>query len=120
IDTFVDVTAEWIANSLRIQGAVRGDDFPNAEVFVLDANGVGCMLFDGRTTGGRDSGPFTRLAGEHAEQRLGSFYWTMGLLRDGIFRGPRVTCATTVLAARTSAPPDALLGAGGTSRNVAT
>src|SRR5262249_25513719 len=46
IDTFVDFRAEWIGTGVTFQGVVRGDDFPNAEVFVLDWKGVGCLLFD--------------------------------------------------------------------------
>src|SRR5438067_2540399 len=51
IDTFVDFRAEWSGTGVRFVGVVRGDDFPNAEVFVLDSRGTGCLLFDGRTTG---------------------------------------------------------------------
>jgi hypothetical protein len=85
IDTFVDFSAEWIASSIRMQGRVRGDNFPNAEVFVLDSTLVGCLLFDGRTTGGADTGPMTRLEGAHESQVLGSFFCTVGLSGSGDF-----------------------------------
>jgi len=115
IDTFIDVDVEWIANSLRVRGAVYGDDFPNAEVFVLDAKRVGCLLFDGRTTGGRDSGPMTRLAGAHATQLLGTFWCVVGLAADGTFLAPRGSCAITPMAARPAPARSTWVGAGGRS-----
>jgi hypothetical protein len=97
IDTILDVRVEWIANTLRVQGSVRGDDFPNAEVFVLDAEEKGCLLFDGRTTGGQNSGPITRLAGAHDGQRLGSFFCAIGLGADGGFIASKPACPITIM-----------------------
>lgn len=99
IDTFVDVEIDFVGNSLRFRGTLRGDDFPNAEVFVLDAKGTGCLLFDGRTTGGQDTGPMTRLAGDHSSQRLGAFSSVVGLARDGNFLAPKTSCAKTMMSA---------------------
>jgi hypothetical protein len=93
IDTYVDFRVEWIGAGVRFQGSVRGDDFPNAEVFVLDTKNTGCLVFDGRTTGGQDTGPITRLAGDHQGQRLGSFSCAISLSPAGTF-----------LAAKTSGP----------------
>jgi hypothetical protein len=97
IDTFLDVRVEWIANSLRVQGSVRGDDFPNAEVFVLDSKGTGRLLFDGRTTGGQNTGPMTRLAGANDGQQLGSFSCVTGLGADGSFLSSKPSCPVTVM-----------------------
>jgi hypothetical protein len=80
IDTFIDFRAEWMGTGFRVHGLVRGDDFPNAEVFVLDPIGHGCLLFDGRTTGGQDTGPIMRLAGAYESRRLGLFNCAMPLL----------------------------------------
>jgi len=92
IDTFIDFGVEWIGTGLRFHGRVRGDDFPNAEVFVLDSDGAGCLLFDGRTTGGQDTGPITRLAGAHQSRVLGSFNCAMPLSRSGTFLHARTSC----------------------------
>ncbi len=88
IDTFIDFRAQWMPGSVHFVGAVRGDNFPNAEVFVLDQNGRGCLLFDGRTSGGQNTGPMTRLAGGHAKQVLGTFAISMSLTAAGVFLAP--------------------------------
>jgi hypothetical protein len=97
IDTFVDFGVEWIGKGLRFRGSVRGDDFPNAEVFVLDSKGFGCLLFDGRTTGGQDTGPLTRLAGPHESQNLGSFSCAVTLSPGGIFLSSKLSCPSTTM-----------------------
>lgn len=112
IDTILDVRVEWIANSLRVQGSVRGDDFPNAEVFVLDAKEAGCLLFDGRTTGGQNTGPITRLAGAHDGQWLGSFSYAIGLGADGGFIASKPACPITVMK-QAPQPVGGALGNGG-------
>ncbi len=73
IDTFVDIKVAFGGSLMRFSGAVRGDNFPNAEVLVFDDAGTGALLFDYRTSGGRNTGPFTRLMGDGAGQTLGSF-----------------------------------------------
>lgn len=73
IDTAIDFSAQWSGDHVSFEGTLRGDNFPNAEVFVLDRAGYGGLLFDGLTTGGRNTGPMTRLWGKHAQQVLGSF-----------------------------------------------
>jgi hypothetical protein len=85
IDTFVDIELRWGAGVLSAAGQVRGDDFPNAEVFLKDAHGRGALLFDFRTGGGRHSGPFTRLYGAHATQVLGPIAITVPLDAAGNF-----------------------------------
>jgi hypothetical protein len=112
IDTFVDVRVEWIGSSLRAQGTVRGDDFPNAEVFLMDVNGTGCLLFDGRTTGGQNTGPMTRLVGSHESVRLGNFNLTTGISRVGAFVHARTTCSITKMQ-QAAGPRVQWRGAGG-------
>jgi hypothetical protein len=63
---------------MRITGEVFGDNFPNLEVFlVCYRSGNTALLIDGRTTGGRRTGPITRLAGGHAKQSLGKLSGTL-------------------------------------------
>ena len=112
IDTFVDFGVEWIGNGLRFRGSVRGDDFPNAEIFVLDSKGFGCLLFDGRTTGGQDTGPLTRLAGSHESQNLGSFNCTTSLSPAGAFLSSKTSCPSTTME-QTKGPRVAWDGRGG-------
>lgn len=76
IDTFVDLTATTTAAGLRVFGRVRGDTFPNASVFVFktaDAAGPPNAIWHYETTGGRNTGPMTRLPGAHAGTSLGGF-----------------------------------------------
>jgi hypothetical protein len=111
IDTFVDFRAEWIGTGVRFTGVLRGDDFPNAELFVLDSRGVGCLLFDGRTTGGEETGPITRLAGAHASQRLGTFNCAIPLSPQGTFLRAKLSCPVTQMV--TKKPDPAWAGQGG-------
>jgi hypothetical protein len=72
IDTFVTARVDsGMARLLRMQLTVRGDNFPNLEVFVQCLrSGHTALLIDGRTTGGRHTGPLTRLWGAKAAQEL--------------------------------------------------
>ena len=74
IDTYVDFTATFAADSgnTRYEGAMRGDSFPNAEVFVIEDSKREVLLLDFRTAGGKNTGP-GRLFGEHANLLLGTF-----------------------------------------------
>jgi hypothetical protein len=72
IDTFVDFDALFRDRALILSGTVRGDDFPNVEVFAVDAKGQSVLLFEFATSGGQNTGPITRLAGDHSNQTLGS------------------------------------------------
>jgi hypothetical protein len=87
IDTFVDLSVNWTVGRMLIDGQVRGDNFPNAEAFVLDTHGRGVIIFDFRTGGGQDSGPFTRLFGSHSKQVLGSIAASIPLDAAGNFTG---------------------------------
>lgn len=85
IDTFVDVHVIFRTGAIEISGAVRGDNFPNGEVFATDATGKAIMLFEFETTGGRNTGPFTRLFGSHSNQLLGEFSKRIPIVACGAF-----------------------------------
>ncbi|MCW5633741.1 MAG: hypothetical protein KIT17_10430 [Rubrivivax sp.] len=82
IDTFVEIGVLFFGHELLVNGIVSGDDFPNAEVFLASPGGGAQLLFDFHTTGGRHSGPFTRLAFDHEDNVLGTF-WLRVPLRAG-------------------------------------
>jgi hypothetical protein len=84
IDTFVDFAVVFSDNKLIFDGAVRGDGFPNAEVFVLDAASQAVALVDYRTRSGV-SGPFHRLWGPHAHCKFAFFHREVDLKHDGTF-----------------------------------
>jgi hypothetical protein len=85
IDTFVDVQVDFGAsNFLRISGQVFGDNFPNLEVFLLCYRSKNtALLVDGQTTGGRDTGPFTRLYGTNSGHVLARFAEMLALNERG-------------------------------------
>lgn len=72
IDTFVDLKVNFFGTYNRYEGNVRGDSFPNAEVFIDEPDGKKILLFDFRTAGGRDTGP-SALFGNHSGDILGTF-----------------------------------------------
>jgi hypothetical protein len=92
IVTYVDFKATYNATSVVFEGVVRGDTFPNCEVFVLDVKGNGEMLFDYRTAGGQNTGPL-RLIGR-GNSSLGTFNDTVAV-NDEIFVAPQPTCMPT-------------------------
>jgi len=84
IDTFVEVNISFLPGSMRLVGEVRGDNFPALEVFLFCYTTKNtAMLLDGRTTGGANSGPGTRLFGSHEKHVLGRFNATLALRQDG-------------------------------------
>lgn len=85
IDTFIDVSARFGSTAITIDGTVRGDTFPNAEVFVVDAVGNRVLLWDYATTGDQNTGPMTRLAGSHSSATLGSFSVRLPIGPSGAF-----------------------------------
>ncbi len=89
IDTYVDIDAVFRESILEINGVVRGDDFPNAEVFMLDARGSAILMFAFTTDGSQTTGPMTRLAGDHSGQLLGPFRSTIPIDSAGNFRRRR-------------------------------
>jgi hypothetical protein len=74
IDTFVDLEMKSMNGKVFANGAVRGDDFPNAEVFLLGPNAGDVLeLFHHATTRNKNTGPLTGLPGAHSGQYLGVF-----------------------------------------------
>lgn len=84
IDTFVDFKASVHGDKILFEGVMRGDGFPNAEVFVLDAKSQVVALLDYRTKSGI-TGPFHRLFGDHAGNRIAVFRREVDLSEDGSF-----------------------------------
>jgi hypothetical protein len=85
IDTVVKVRIDFGAPKvLRLSGEVFGDNFPNLEVFVVCYRSAHtALLIDGRTKGGRDTGPATRLIGSHSGHSLGRFVANLALNEKG-------------------------------------
>jgi hypothetical protein len=97
IDSRVTALAEFSPQNLHIEGSVFGDSFPNAEVFVLCYRSKHtALLFDGRTTGGRNTGPIARLAGRGAAIWLGQFDRNFKLDDKGELARDDTTFATTL------------------------
>jgi hypothetical protein len=100
IDTQVVVRVTFTSRprQIWIGGEAFGDNFPNLEVFLIGICGNGsvktALLLDGRTTGGRDLGPVTRLYTTHSDFSLGRFASVLPLNEKGEFAsnhtvGPR-------------------------------
>jgi hypothetical protein len=85
IDTFLDFQVVFRKHTLELSGTLRGDNFPNAEVFVTDATGQAALIFEFATDGGQTTGPMTRLAGDNSGQQLGTFSKRLALLKGGAF-----------------------------------
>ncbi len=88
IDTFLTARFDLGFGSpnrlMRISGEVFGDNFPNLEVFLLCYRSAHtALLIDGRTTGGKRTGPITRLSGSHRGQSLGRLSGTLLLNHNG-------------------------------------
>jgi hypothetical protein len=90
IDTFLDFTAAFTESAISVSGQVRGDTFPNAEIVLLDESLQGALLFDYRTSGGRETGPLS-LFGDHAEEILGGFTTSLAL-SGSVFAAPNPSC----------------------------
>jgi len=85
IDTFVDMAVCFRPESIIVEGTIRGDAFPSAEVFVYDGAGTPILLWDFATTAGPLEGPATKLFGRHAGNTLGSFFKRLPIRSDGSF-----------------------------------
>jgi hypothetical protein len=97
IDVYVDVRVGFGTNTIEISGEAFGDNFPALEIFLYSYRSArAAMLLDGRTTGGANTGPPTRLEGTNSWFRLGSFHVRLRLAGDG------------ELAANTTVPPTTL------------
>jgi len=98
IDTMVRAQIDFTDPKwMRIAGEAFGDNFPNLEVFVrCFRSSHSALLIDGRTTGGRDTGPFTRLIGTHSDYSLGKFVANLGLSNEGQLLADRTVAATSM------------------------
>ena len=97
IDTYVNVKAAFSTGQLNISGDVLGDNFPNLEVFVYCYRSKkSAIIVDGRTTGGRDSGPAARLFGTHSTHRIAKFDVSLPLDSIGRLTAARTAAATTL------------------------
>jgi hypothetical protein len=98
IDTFVNVKADFSTpGRLAISGEVLGDNFPNLEVFLYCYRSQqSAILVDGRTTGGRDSGPGSRLFGTHATHRIAKFDASLPIDSVGRLTGSHKAPASTL------------------------
>jgi hypothetical protein len=98
IDTFVDLKVAFSGRQLVVEGQVRGDTFPNAEVILFDGGTPvqGALLFDYRTAGGRNTGPIVRLEGSHETTVLGRFARPIALDAAGNFVAASTSCAITM------------------------
>jgi hypothetical protein len=98
LDTFVVARLDFSdPKFMEISGEAFGDDFPNLEVYVkCYTSDHAALLLDGRTTGGRNTGPATRLFGSHANQSLGKLKGVLVLTEDGTLERDYVTSATTM------------------------
>ncbi|MDR3101218.1 MAG: DUF3238 domain-containing protein, partial [Paraburkholderia sp.] len=83
IDTYVDFAARFQSGTVEFAGRVRGNNFPNAEVFVVDSKGNSVLLCDFRTSGRRNLGPTTRLFGQGEASTLGMFKRSAGVNSRG-------------------------------------
>lgn len=98
IDTVVNVDVDFSGpQRMNISGEVFGDNFPNLEVFVYCYRSrASVILVDGRTTGGRDSGPGSRLFGTHTTHRIARFDVTLSLDGAGSITGAYKAPASTL------------------------
>ena len=97
INTLIKATIDFGAqDKLRVQCDVFGDNFPNLEVFIISPpkSNFTALLIDGRTTGGRNFGPQTRLWGEGRNHRLAGCHTVIGLNADGSFASNLTTGPT--------------------------
>ena len=107
IDTYVNVKASFSTpGQLNISGDVLGDNFPNLEVFLYCYRSkLSAILVDGRTTGGRDSGPGSRLFGTHATHRIAKFDVSLPIDGTGRLTGSRTAAASSLTEYPAIKPP---------------
>lgn len=98
IDTMVTAKIDFSTpNRMAISGEVFGDNFPNLEVFVYCYRSrTSAILVDGRTTGGRDSGPGSRLFGSHTTHRIAKFDASLSLDGSGRLTGAYKATSSTL------------------------
>lgn len=91
IDTYVHADYEVTQSNLHVEGVVRGDDFPNSEVFISDSAGNSVMLSEFQTEHGSLNGPLGHLWGE-GNALLGIFDANIPLDEHGNFT---MTCESS-------------------------
>jgi hypothetical protein len=98
IDTIIKARVDFgKPRVLRLDGEVFGDNFPNLEVFLVCYRSAHtALLIDGRTTGGRDTGPYTRLLGSHSGHSLGRFSVALALNETGELASNYTASPTTL------------------------
>lgn len=85
IDTTVSVRIDFGSDGfMKISGGVKGDNFPNLEVFITCLRSKNtALLVDGRTTGGRDTGVLFRLPGGGKDHHLAGINASLPLASKG-------------------------------------
>ena len=89
IDTFLDFQASLSGRTLKVSGVMRGDGFPNAEIFMLDPGGKALLLLDYRTKSGV-LGPLYRLFLSGDNNRVASFEAEVDVDAEGAFGAARM------------------------------
>ena len=91
IDIFSDfsITENKKAGTLSISGKITGDNFPSTEAFISDPNGQNLFIGVGQIGAdvGRNTGPFTELRGEHADNVITNFNFNITTDKKGNFTG---------------------------------
>lgn len=86
IDTFVDFKATFAGDKIEFEGTVRGDGFPNAEIYVMDSDFNAFGLLDYRTKSGI-TGPLFRLFGSGRSNTIAKFERKVSIDPYGYFTG---------------------------------
>jgi len=98
IDTKVHCRFDFrTSREMKVDVGAFGDTFPNLEVFIICyRSNHTALLIDGRTTGGRNTGPVTRLAGRGAQRYLGRSERPLKLNEQGLLDINSTTFETTL------------------------
>jgi len=86
IDTFVDIKVTYATRRITFEGVVRGDAFPNAELFVMDCRANVFGLLDFRTWSS-EMGPLYRLMGSGRKNVFAKFSRIVEIDDRGFFTG---------------------------------
>lgn len=94
IDVFSDfsITENKKAGTLTVSGQLTGDNYPSTEAFISDPSGQNLFIGVGQIGAdvGRNTGPFTELAGEGKDNPITSFNFTITTDKKGNFTGVKV------------------------------
>lgn len=98
IDIFSDfsITENKKAGTLSVSGSLKGDNFPSTEAFITDPLGNNIFIGIGQIDAGvgRNTGPFTELPGENADNPITNFNFTITTDKKGNFTGVQQGTAT--------------------------